>query len=87
MRRYVSVCICVCIVVHGCDYTTEREREREREKLKNKVIQIEEFDIKESQRFNVSVLMNRHQKIIISSDIRSPMDFSISSFLSPDNGS
>ena len=35
-------------------------RERERE-MKNKVIQKEEFNEKESQRYNVSVQMNHHQ--------------------------
>ena len=32
-----------------------------REILKNKVIQGEEFDVKESRRFNVSVSINHHQ--------------------------
>ena len=42
------MCVCVC---------RERERrdEREREILKNKVIQGEELNMKESQRYNVSV--------------------------------
>ena len=34
-----------------------------REKLKNKVIQKEEFHVKESQHNNVSVLMNHHQDL------------------------
>ena len=51
--------------------------QREREKMKNKVIQREEFNVKESQRYNVSVLLNHHQdlEIMISSDFRSPIDF------------
>ena len=55
----------------------ERERERERVRLKNKVIQREEFNVKESQCYNVSVLMNHHQDLerMISSDVRSPMDY------------
>ena len=40
-----------------------REREREREKLKNKVIQREEVNVKESHRYNVLVLMNHHQEL------------------------
>ena len=40
----------------------EREREREREReLKNKVIQKEEFNVKVSERYNVSFLMNHDQ--------------------------
>ena len=41
----------------------EREREREGEglKLNNKIIQRDESNVKESQHFNVSVLINRHQ--------------------------
>ena len=38
----------------------ERERERKRDKLKNKLTQTEVFNVKESQRYNVSVLMNQH---------------------------
>ena len=44
-----------------------------------KVIQ-EEFDVIESQRFNVSVLMNHHQD----KDVKSPIDIIL---LSPDDGS
>ena len=32
-------------------------------KLKNKVTQREEFKVKESQRYNISVLMNHHQDL------------------------
>ena len=47
------------------------------EKLENKVIQREEINVKESQCYNVSVLMNHHQDLesMISRDIRSTMDF------------
>ena len=47
------------------------------QKLKNKVIQSEEFDMKESWRYNISFLVNQHQdlKKIFSSVIRSQMDF------------
>ena len=34
-----------------------------REKFKNKVIQSEEFNIKESRRYNVSVSINHHQDL------------------------
>ena len=46
-------------------------------KLKNEVIEREEFNIKESQCYNISVLMNHHQDIegMILGDIRSLMDF------------
>ena len=37
--------------------------EREREKFKNKVIQREDFNEKESQLYYVSVLMNHHQDL------------------------
>ena len=42
-------------------------------KLKNKVIQKEGFNVKESQHYNVSVLMNHHQdqERMISIDIKS----------------
>ena len=33
------------------------------EKLKNKVIQREEFNVKESQHYNISVLRNHHQDL------------------------
>ena len=48
-----------------------------KEKLKNKIIQREEFNVKENQRNIVSVLMNHHQNLekLISSDVGSPMDF------------
>ena len=36
-------------------------REREREKLKNKVIQSNEFIVKESQRYKVLILTNHHE--------------------------
>ena len=52
-RKRGSVCVCVC--------ERERERERERDIKKNKVIQKEESNVKESQHYNVSVLMNHHQ--------------------------
>ena len=45
-RPYIYVCVCVYVW---------------REKLKNKVFQTEEFNVKESQRYYVSVLMNSHQ--------------------------
>ena len=46
------------------------------EKMKNKVIQTEEFDMKENQRYNVSVLINHHQNLekMLSNVIISPMD-------------
>ena len=44
------------------------------EKLKNKVIQSEEFNMKESRRYNVSVLTNHHQDLekMLSSVIKHP---------------
>ena len=44
--------------------------------FKNKVIQREDINAKESQCHNVSVLMNHYQDIekMLSSDVRSPMD-------------
>ena len=42
----VCVCLSVCLSVGG-------------EKLKNKVIQSEEFNVKASRRYNVSVSINR----------------------------
>ena len=45
--------------------------------MKNKVTQREEFNVKEIQRYNVSVQMNHQQDLerMMSSDVRSPMDF------------
>ena len=44
--------------------------------MENKVIPSKEFNVKESQRYKVLVLINRHQdlEMIISSIIRSPME-------------
>ena len=55
--------MCVCVCVCG-------------EKLKNKVIQSEEFNMEESRRYNVSVLINHHHdlKKMLSSVVGSPMD-------------
>ena len=46
-------------------------------KIENKLIHRKEFNIKQSQCYNVSVLMDHHQDLerMISSDVRSPMDF------------
>ena len=41
----------------------EREKERKREKLENKVTESEQFNMKESRRYNVSVLINHHQDL------------------------
>ena len=48
----------------------------EREELKNKVIQREEFNMKKSRRYNVSVLINHHRDLekMLSSIFRSPID-------------
>ena len=45
-------------------------------KIENKIIEREEFNVKENQRYNVSVLINHHQDLdrMISSDVRSPID-------------
>ena len=48
----VYVCVCVCVCVSIC-----------KEKLKNKVIQNEEFDMKEGQCYNILVLRNHHQNL------------------------
>ena len=43
----------------------ERERDRERgRQFKNKVIQREKYDIKESPRYNISILLNRRQNLV-----------------------
>ena len=49
------------------------------EKLENKIIQSDGFIVKESQRYNVSVLINQHQdfKMMILSVVRSMMDGSM----------
>ena len=54
---------------------------------KNKVIQSEEFNIKESQCYNVSVSINHHEDLekMLWSVIRSPMGC-LASFLNPDDG-
>ena len=39
------------------------EREREERELKNKVIKTENSYVKESQRYNVSVIANHHQDL------------------------
>ena len=43
-------------------------------KLKSKVIQSEEFNVKESRRYNVSVLINQDLEKMISSIFRSTTD-------------
>ena len=50
----MCVCVCVCMYVCVCECG---------EKLKNKLIQSEEFDMKESWRYNVSVLIDHHQDL------------------------
>ena len=85
---YICVCVCVwmciCVCVYLCVYTCVNiyihiciyiYRERER-KLKNKLIQREELNVKDCQRFNVSVLLNHHlnKERLISNDVKSPMD-------------
>ena len=69
-----TVCLWLTIYIYIYIYIYIK---RERERLKNKVIQREESYVKESQRYKVSVLMNHHQDLerIISSDVKSPMDF------------
>ena len=44
--------------------------------MKNKVIQKEEFNVKENQFYNVSVLINHRQDLgmMITSYVKSPMD-------------
>ena len=52
---YMCVCVCVCVCVYIYIYT-ERETE-------NKVIQSEEFNVKESRRYNMSILINHYQDL------------------------
>ena len=74
-RVHVCVCVCVCVCVYiyiRMEVNNGNESDN-REKLKNKVIQREEFNVKESQHYNASVLMNYHQDLerLIMSDIKS----------------
>ena len=52
-----------------------KESDNMEKKMKNKVIQSEEFNVKESRHYNVSVLINHLQNLekMISSVVRSPM--------------
>ena len=53
-----------------------KESDKVTKKLQNKVIQSEEFNMKKSRRYNVSVLINNQQDLekMLSSVVRSPMD-------------
>ena len=53
MMMMIYIYIYICIYIY-------RERETKRQREKNKVIQREEFNIKEYQRYNISVQMNHH---------------------------
>ena len=84
---YIYICMCVCLVTVRfftmwslfCvrTYITYNKKVYiSVYKLKNQVIQSGEFNMKESQCYNVSVLINHHQDLekMLSSVIRSPMD-------------
>ena len=49
------------VIVFNVVVNNGNESDNIEKKWKNNVIQIEEFNVKESQRYNVSGLMNHHQ--------------------------
>ena len=55
---YIYVCVCVCVEVNNGNVSDKIEK-----KSKSNVIQREESNVKESQCYNVSVLMNHHQDL------------------------